>query len=191
MKWKLALAAVAIGLVIAATRMMRVPFAAGDTPDGAYARIAKALSEGRPRELFPYLETEAAWACISVHDARRATYDRVLKSYPPSERAALVTELRPMAEAADGEEVFVRTATERGWLARLRKDLSGSRSVEIVGERATVVTARGTRYAFRRGSNGLWGLTLFTAALAADRDRATRDLAVVTAAASDYDHAKK
>jgi hypothetical protein len=69
-------------------------------------------------------------------------------------------------------------------------DLMAARR-EIAGERATVVTARGSRYAFRRRDNGLWGLTMFTAALVAERDKATRDLAVVTAAASDYDRAKR
>ena len=44
--------------------------------------------------------------------------------------------------------------------------MSGIAKVEIAGDRATVETARGTRYAFRRRENGIWGLTLFTAPLA-------------------------
>jgi hypothetical protein len=190
-KWKLALAALALALIFIATRMMRVPFAPGDTPDGAYGRIAKSLSEGHAREIFPYLETEAQWASISVREARKAAYARVLKSYPQDDGAALIAELRPMAETLDGEDAFVKTAETRGWLARLRRDLSGPRSLEISGDRATVVTARGTRYAFRRRDNGIWGMTMFTAALVADREKATRDLAVVNAAADDYDRARK
>jgi hypothetical protein len=62
--------------------------------------------------------------------------------------------------------------------------------VEIQGERATVVTARGTRYAFRRRENGIWGLTMFTAELSAEAERASRDLEVVDAAAKDYEGAR-
>jgi hypothetical protein len=63
--------------------------------------------------------------------------------------------------------------------------------VEIDGERASVTTARGTRYPFRRRENGIWGLTIFTADLLAESERAARDLAVVNAAADDYDRAAR
>jgi hypothetical protein len=53
-----------------------------------------------------------------------------------------------------------------------------------------VVTGRGTRYAFRRRENGIWGLTLFTGELAAEAERASRDLDVVEQAARDYDNAR-
>lgn len=62
--------------------------------------------------------------------------------------------------------------------------------MDVKGERATVVTGRGTRYAFRRRENGIWGLTLFTAELQAEAERATRDLEVVDRAARDYDGAR-
>lgn len=181
----------AVALALAAFFAMRTPFPANDTPEGAYARIAKALGEDRPREVFPYLETEAQWACISIHDARQAEFDRVKRSYPPAERDALLAEIRDMAAAKDGEDVWVKTAESRGWLARLRKDLSGVTSVERAGDRATVVTARGTRYSFRRRDNGMWGLTMFTAELVGDRDKAQRDLDVVTLAGDDYDRARQ
>ena len=53
-----------------------------------------------------------------------------------------------------------------------------------------MVTSRGTRYPFRKRENAIWGLTLFTADLAAESQRAARDLAVVNASADDYDRAK-
>jgi hypothetical protein len=72
----------------------------------------------------------------------------------------------------------------------LRKDLSGVVRVDIEGERATVVTARGTRYPFRRRDNGIWGLTIFTADLMAESERASRDLENISRAADDYDRVK-
>jgi hypothetical protein len=62
--------------------------------------------------------------------------------------------------------------------------------VDTEGDRASVVTAQGTRYPFRRRENGIWGLTIFTAELLADAEKATRDLAVVSAAADDYDRVR-
>jgi hypothetical protein len=121
---------------------------------------------------------------------RGKAYARVEQSYPEPERTRLLEVYRDDAKSADGADVFARNARQRGWVARLRKDLSGAVSIEIVGERATVVTARGTRYSFRRRDNGLWGLTMFTAELVADAEKASRDLAVVEAAASDYDRAR-
>ncbi|MGC4070475.1 MAG: hypothetical protein QM784_38585 [Polyangiaceae bacterium] len=64
--------------------------------------------------------------------------------------------------------------------------MSGIAKVETSGERATVVTVRGTRYAFRKRENGIWGLTLFTAALAAEAERASRDLKMIEQNAQDY-----
>lgn len=190
MRKKLIYAAVTALVAVAVFFVLRTPFPSNESPEGAYARIAKALAEGHPRDVFPYLETDAQWACISVHDAREAAKNRVAASYPVSERSTALAELGPLVDSVDGEDVFVRTAEQRGWFARLKKDLSGTKGVEINGDRATVVTARGTRYSFRRRDNGMWGLTMFTAELVADRDKATRDLGVVNAAADDYDRAK-
>jgi hypothetical protein len=165
------------------------PFPSETTPEGAYARIALAVAERRPKDAFAYLETEAQWAAYTIGDARKKACDRVRASYPADQRAALLDRWKDEAQAPDGPDVFARLAALRGWTARLDRDLSGPAHVEIQGERATVVTARGTRYAFRRRENGIWGLTLFTAELEAEAERASRDLEEVDRAASDYDRA--
>lgn len=160
------------------------------TPDGAYARVALAVAERRVRDVFPYLETDAQWASFTIRDLRREACDRVRTSYPAAARASLLDAWHEEAEAADGPDVFALMAARRGWVARLERDLSGVVHVEVQGERATVVTARGTRYAFRRRENGIWGMTMFTAELGAEAERAARDLDVVKAAAHDYDRAR-
>jgi hypothetical protein len=166
------------------------PFPSDHTPEGAYARVVLSLTEQRPRDMFAYLETEAQWAAYTIHDMRAKAYARVKQSYPPAEGAALLEAYRAEAEAPDGSDVFVLMAKRRNWLTRLRKDTSGVARVDVEGERASVVTARGTRYPFRRRDNGIWGLTIFTADLVAEAEKATRDLAVVEAAANDYDRVK-
>jgi hypothetical protein len=168
----------------------RRPFPSETTPEGAYTRIAFAVAERRPRDAFAYLETESQWASYTVRDMRRKACDRVRASYPAEDRARLLDAWQEEADAPDGADVFALTAARRGWVARLERDLSGVARVEIAGERATVVTARGTRYPFRRRENGIWGLTLFTAELSAAAERAARDLDVVEHAAADYDRAR-
>jgi hypothetical protein len=165
------------------------PFPADKTPEGAYARIALAVGERRPRDAFAYLETEAQWAAFTILKERKAACDRVRAAYPAEQGGALLDAWRDVAAAPDGPEVFARLAKSHGWIARLERDLSGVASVEIQGERASVVTAQGTRYPFRRRDNGIWGLTTFTAELQAEADKASRDLEVVERAAADYERA--
>jgi hypothetical protein len=166
------------------------PFPADTTPEGAYDRIALAVAERHPREAFAYLETEAQWASFTIRDLRRRACDRVRASYPAADQGKLLDAWHEEADAPDGPDVFVLFAARCGWAARLERDLSGVAHVDVEGERATIVTARGTRYPFRRRDNGIWGLTIFTAELAAEAERAARDLEVVEQAAADYDRAK-
>ncbi len=185
-----------IGMIVLATVALALafykPFPPDRTPEGAYARIAKAISEQRPRDAFDYLEQDAVDACFSIRDQRKAAFDAIEASYPAgSERDARLAEYRDEATSADPPALFVILAERQGSLARLRKDLSGMKSVEVQGDRATVTTARGTRYSFRRRPNGIWGLTFFSAELLAESERSARDLDVVRAAAADYARAKR
>lgn len=161
------------------------------TPQGAYLRIAYALSRGDAHMVFPYLEDAAQHAAYTIRDYRKQARDLVAADFPEPERARLVAEYQAHADAPDGSDVFVAMAAEQGWLGRLRRDLSGVGKVEIEGERATVVTARGTRYSFRRRQNGIWGLTLFTAELVTEAEKAARDFDVVKKAAEDYRRGKQ
>jgi hypothetical protein len=180
---------VACALAALAFVVLHRPFPSDRTPEGAYLRIAQAIGKERVGEVFPYLETDAQWASFTIRDARAKACARIRASYPEPERTRMLTAFEEEANAPDGPDLFALVAKRRGWIARLRKDLSGVVRVETEGERASVVTARGTRYPFRRRDNGIWGLTIFTADLVAESERATRDLAVVSAAADDYDHA--
>ena len=168
------------------------PFPPDGTPEGAYARIAKAMAEQRQRDVFPYLEQDAQDAAFSIHDMRESACAAIEKSYPAGpERDELLAEYGPDAKTKDGPDEFLLLDRRHGFLARLRKDLSGIAKVETVGERATITTAHGTRYSFRRRPNGMWGLSLFSAEMLADSERASRDLASVRAAAADYARARR
>lgn len=179
----LALGAAVIGL---GCRHKSLPFPAEDTPEGAYARISVAIADGRFGDVFPYLEDEAQWAAHTIQKERARALAKARTSYPKDDLARLEGEIGPDARAADGVEVFVRIAKARGWITRLRHDLSGVVRVERDGDRATVVTARGTRYPMRRRKVGIYGLTIFTADLADGAEKATRDRTRIEEAARDF-----
>jgi hypothetical protein len=187
--WGLLLLGVGAALV-AVTMRAHVPFPSDTTPAGAYLRIAQSIDGGRVRDAFPYLETDAQWASFTIRDARAKACARIRASYPSGLGDDLLTAYAPLGDAADGADVFALVAKQKGWITKLRRDLSGVANVDVEGDRATVVTVRGTRYPFRLRDNGIWGLTLFSAALTAEAERASRDLAVVNLAADDFDRAK-
>jgi hypothetical protein len=159
------------------------------TPEGAYYRVVIAVNRDEPEQVFPYIETEAQHAAFTIGNYSRQARQRIAQAYPEPLRARELERVDELASVEAGPGVFALYARQRGWIERLRLDLSGVQSVEVLGDRATVETARGTRYPFRRRDNGMWGLTLFTAQLLSDREKAARDLAQIEAAASDYERA--
>jgi hypothetical protein len=162
------------------------------TPEGAYLRVMSAVNRGRPQEFFAYIETRAQHACYTIRDYRKKSRESVLASYPKPERDRLAALYQEEANAADGSDLFAVFAKRRGWLGRLRRDMSGIAHVERRGERASVETVRGTRYPFRiRTENGIWGLTLFTAELEAEAERAARDYELIERASRDYEREKQ
>lgn len=188
-KKALAIAAAVALVPIVLVAILYRPFPSDRTPEGAYMRIARSVGKNQPREFFAYLEEEAQWASFTIRDMRARAVKRIVESYPEPQRSQLLVQYKRYAEAPDGSDVFALMYEERAWSKRLRRDLSGAVRVDIEGERASVITARGTRWPFRLRKNGIWGLTVFTAELVAEAEKATRDLAVVEAAASDYDRA--
>ena len=181
-------AALAIAGYAGWRRLARFP--PDTTPEGCYLRVVVAISEGRVRDAFPYLDEPARHAAYSIRDYRKHASALVAAQYPEPERTRLLAAYKVFAEAPDGADVWNEMAHQRGWVARLRRDLSGVAKAEQSGERVTIETARGTRYTFRRRDNGIWGLSLFTADLVAESERAARDAEVVEQAAADYARGK-
>jgi hypothetical protein len=162
------------------------------SPEGAYLRVSNAVNRGKPEDFFAYIETPAQHACYTIRDFRKRARERVSAAYPEPERSRLLAAYAAEAAAPDGADIFALYAHQRGWLNRLRRDLSGVAKVERKGERATVQTVHGTRYPFRiRPENGIYGLTLFTAELVNEAERAARDYGIIEKAAADYERARQ
>jgi hypothetical protein len=159
------------------------------TPTGAYMRVARAISGDEVEECFAYLEEEAQQSTFTIVDYAKKASARIEAAYPEPAKSVALARYALAAGSADGKQLWARMAAQRNWVSRLRRDLSGVATVEIAGERATVVTARGTRYAFRRRPNGIWGLTMFTAELSAEAEHMARDWELIQRAAKDYEQA--
>ena len=185
-----AIGGVVVGVPAGWTAYTSWKFPSDKTPQGAYLRITIAMSEDRLRDCFPYLETAAQHALFTIHDYRKRSLELIRKFFEPPERERWEEACRAEGDAFAPPDVWVIMALQRGWDARLRRDLSGIRTVEQVKDRATVETVRGTRYPFRRADNGIWGLTLYTAQLVAHKERAARDFQMVERAAKDYERAR-
>lgn len=161
-------------------------FPSDKTPEGAYLRIVKAVNQGQPQSFFAYIDEEAQHACYSILSYRQQSLARVRGGYPQEARGDLELRLEQIARLEDAPYVFAAYAEREGWLSQLRADLSGIHHVETEGARATVVTANGTRYAFRRRPGGIYGLSAFTAYLMEEAEKAARDHKLIEKTASDY-----
>lgn len=166
-------------------------FPSDRTPQGAYLRVVKAVNQGRPKDFFAYTEEAAQHACYTIGSYRRQALELARLHYPPDDLARLREEYHTLATAPDGADVFAYYVREQGWLTQLRRDVSGIERVEQKGPRATIVTAKGTRYAMRRRPGGIWGLTAFTPTLVDEAERAARDLKQVKKAAQDFAREKE
>ena len=144
-------------------------------PKGAYLRIVQALQDGRPVEIFPYTETATQHGCYSILGYHRDAYQLITAEFPEERKLSDAPRYEEFAGMKDGSEVFLSIAVRGGYLERLTKDLSAVKQVQINGERATVETVRGTRYSFRRRSNGIWGLTMFSAEIQTEALRSARE----------------
>ncbi|MGH7270391.1 MAG: hypothetical protein ACREJ3_08160, partial [Polyangiaceae bacterium] len=111
-KWPLVVLAVFIGLLIfiGQRKINHRPFPPDTTPEGAYVRIARAVTAHRSRDAFPYLETEAQWASYTIRDMRKKASERVRASYPHDQRGALLAAWADEAQAPDGADVFALLA---------------------------------------------------------------------------------
>lgn len=166
-------------------------FPSDRTPEGAYLRVVQAVSEDQPQAFFAYVEEEAQHACFTILDYRKRTIARIQATYPKERLGSALEPFEKVANLSDGAFVFAHYANEEGWLSQLRHDLSAVRSVETAGERASVVTVVGTRYAFRRRPGGIYGLTAFTPFLTEEAERAARDFATVDRIAQGYEASRR
>src|SRR3954454_7756772 len=102
----MAIVAAAVVIPMIAIALFRSPFPSDRTPKGAYMRVAQSVAQDDPRAFFAYLETEAQWACFTIHDMRAKASKRVAESYPEPRRSEMLAQYKEVANATDGSGVF-------------------------------------------------------------------------------------
>ncbi|MCH2107874.1 MAG: hypothetical protein MK135_00970 [Polyangiaceae bacterium] len=175
-----------IAIVGVALTILRLSFPSDQLPEGAYLRVAKAVTNNDPASFFAYLEEPAQHACFTISRYRSDARRLIEETYPMEAAQKALKKLGEPILEGDGPAIFSSYAKTQGWVEQLRADLSGVKTTRVEGLRATIETVRGTRYSFRRRPNGIWGMTAFTASLLAEAEKSARDFELISRAATEY-----
>lgn len=149
------------------------------TVEGTLAYISRAVEREAPEELYKVIDERSRHAMISIVSDRREAARLVRESYPPGERAAALAALGDAAEVETAAQLFGRRCDEACRRA-IGESVGAPAEVREEGPMTVVTTVRGTKVRLYRGSpNGWYGLEWHPDELAAERNRANRDLAII------------
>jgi hypothetical protein len=142
---------------------------------GALDAAARAVEAGDSRALFPAIDQRGRFAMAAIVKSRQRAARAIRADYPAGEREAALAPIADAAGAADPEALFAQRCAA-ACRAELGSQLGAPVSqVERDGD-VEVQTTRGGRLRLHRGDDGAWGIVWNTAALAAERTRAAREL---------------
>jgi hypothetical protein len=161
------------------------------TPEEAYRRFCKAVSERDGGALFDALDQSSRWNWMTVQKWHREAYDIVISNYPPGpERERELRRFQKGATASSAREMF-KTEVATSMLPLLAPLVVENTTVEIEppGDVAEIVLAAGGRVRFARGSKGGWGFAGLAPDAEARKNRAYHDLEQVRVNAADYERA--
>ena len=161
------------------------------SPEEAYRRFCKAVSERDAGALFDALDQSSRWAWMTVQKWHREAYDIVISNYPPGpERERELRRFEKGATASSAREMF-KSDVGTAMLPLLAPLVVEKTTVEIEppGDVAEIVLAAGGRVRFALGSKGGWGFAGLAPDAEARKNRAYHDLEQVRANAADYERA--
>jgi hypothetical protein len=161
------------------------------TPEEAYRRFCKAISERDGAALFDALDQATRWNWMTVQKWHREAYDIVISNYPPGpERERELRRFEKGATAPSAREMF-KAEVAPGLLPLLAPLVVEKTTVEIEppGDVAEIVLPAGGRVRFALGSKGGWGFAGLAPDAEARKNRAYHDLEQVRANAADYERA--
>ncbi len=162
----------------------------GSTPDphtleGALGYAALALERDDGTMLFRVVDARARHALISIVHDRREAADVIRAAYPDDAQQEALASLGDAADAEDAANLFVTRCGET-CRAEILGSLGAPRTSERQGDEMHVETARGTLRLYRASDDDWWGIVWKTDELDAERDRASRDLRMITSNAETY-----
>ena len=143
------------------------------------------------------MEQGSRWAWMTVQKSHREAYDIILSNYPEGqERERELRRFQKGAMTGSARELFIEELGKNA-LAKFprpmptpaRFDAPASGAGGGATDERIAVLADGTQLPFRKGPDGGWGLSLFSAESEVRQNRALHDVDMVRASAADYERA--
>ena len=158
--------------------------------DGALAYAARAVEHGDRKQLFRILDQQGRHALDATLKQRQEAARVIQQSYPADEASRALAELGDAITATSSEDLFTKRCDSEcfAWFSR---NVAAPAEQTSHGDLTTVRTIRDTTITLRHGSDGWYGIVWKTDELAAERDRAARDLAQVQENARVYSTRKR
>jgi hypothetical protein len=161
----------------------------GGTPDprtieGAITAMAESIEHEDAAKMFRLIDPRSRHAMASIVSDRRKARDLVESSYPPEARAEALASLGDAAEVPDAAALFAKRCPAT-CLREIGAKLGAPTATRLEHGDTVVTTPRG-ELRLRGGGADWYGLVFRTEALADERERANRDLALITENAETY-----
>jgi hypothetical protein len=154
------------------------------TVEGAITAIAECVEHEDAAKMFRLIDPRSRHAMASIVVDRRKARALVESSYPPEARPEALASLGDAADVADAAALFAKRCPA-ACLRGIGEKLGAPTGTRIDHGDTVVTTPRG-ELRFRGGGEDWYGLVWQTEALADERERANRDLAMITENAETY-----
>ena len=146
--------------------------------------MATSIENQDARAMFRVIDPKSRHAMASIVKDRRDARALIEASYPAEAKASALASLGDASDVADAAALFAKRCPA-ACLRGLGANLGAPTGTRREGDVTIVTTTRG-ELSFRGGGSDWYGLVWNTDALAAERERANRDLALIRENAATY-----
>jgi hypothetical protein len=154
------------------------------TVEGVITQMAMHVENEDAEKMFRLIDPRSRHAMASIVADRRKARQLIESSYPEGARREALAALGDASDVPDAAALFARRCPA-ACLRAIGEKLGAPTSTRRVGDVTVVTTTRG-ELRLRGGGQDWYGLVYETEALAAERERANRDLALIEANAETY-----
>lgn len=146
--------------------------------DGALAYAARAAEEADTQRLFRILDQRGRHALDATLKLRQQAASVVREQYPSDQQAAALRELGDAATLTSTQQLFAKRC-DSNCIDWFRNMVGAAAEQHDQDGLVSVRTVRDTELTLRLGTDGWYGIVWRSDELAAERDRAARDLAQI------------
>lgn len=158
--------------------------------DGALTYAAQAAEAGDTVKLFRILDQRGRHALDATVKLRQESAVIVRDNYPAAEVDAAIQELGDAVDAKDTESLFKKRC-DSSCVEWFSSQVAAAAEQRVGGAEVSIRTVRDTNLTLHKGNDGWYGIVWQTEQLAAERERAARDLAQIQDNARVYRERKR